>query len=110
MRAPSVFVMVFEMTYRYVGVLLEEVRSMIIAYRLRSGKKKALEMKHMGSFAGHLLLRGFDRAERVHAAMCCRGYSLKHIPPARRRIKPSDIIVMLIVCVPSVLLRVVPLY
>jgi len=102
---PMVFVMVFEMTYRYIGVLLEEVRSMATAYRLRSGSRKALEMRHMGPFVGQLLLRGFDRAERIHAAMCCRGYSLKEMPPARRRVRSADLFALLAVCLPSALLR-----
>jgi cobalt/nickel transport system permease protein len=105
LHAPMVFVMVFEMTFRYIGVLLEEVYSMTTAYKLRAGNKKALEMRHMGSFVGQLLLRGFDRAERVHAAMRCRGYSLKHVPPSRRRFKYSDALALAAVCLPSLLLR-----
>ena len=110
LRVPSFFVMIFEMTYRYIGVLPEEVHSMQTAYRLRSGTKKALSVKHMGSFTGHLLLRGFDRAERVHTAMCCRGYSLKSAPPSRKRLAPSDIVTLIAVCVLSILLRMFHLY
>ena len=106
LHVPLIFVMVFEMTYRYVGVLLEEVYSMTTAYKLRSGTRKALEMRHMGSFVGHLLLRGFDRAERVHAAMRCRGYSLYHIPPQRRRFKGSDALALAIIGLASMILRV----
>jgi len=105
LHVPMVFVMVFEITFRYIGVLLEEVHSMTTAYKLRSGGKKALEMRHMGSFVGQLLLRGFDRAERVHAAMRCRGYSLKHVPPARRRLQRADLIALAAVCLTSLLLR-----
>lgn len=105
LHVPMTFVMVFEMTFRYIGVLLEEVHAMTTAYKLRSGTKKALEMRHMGSFVGQILLRGFDRAERVHAAMRCRGYSLKHIPPARKRFLGSDLLALLAVCVPAILLR-----
>jgi len=104
-RLPLVFVMVFETTHRYIGLLLEEAHSMSTAYKLRSGKKRALEMRHMGSFAGRLLLRGFDRAERVHAAMRCRGFSLNHVPPARRGLRVSDILALAAVCVPAALLR-----
>ena len=106
-HVPSFFVMVFEMTYRYIGVLLEEVRSMQIAYRLRSGTRKSLDIRHMGPFLGQLLLRGFDRAERVHAAMSCRGYTLKNIPPAKRRMKATDVLAIAMVCIPSIVLRVV---
>ena len=106
LHIPTIFVMVFEMTFRYVGVLLEEVHSMTTAYKLRSGAKRNLEMRHMGSFVGQLLLRGFDRAERVHAAMRCRGYSLNHLPPPRRRLQGSDTIALAAICIPSLLLRV----
>jgi cobalt/nickel transport system permease protein len=105
LRVPMVFVMIFEMTFRYIGVLLEEVHSMTTAYKLRSGNKNALEMKHVGSFAGQILLRGFDRAERIHAAMRCRGYSLMHVPPARQRLKCADVFALAAVCLPSLLLR-----
>jgi len=105
LRVPMIFVMVFEMTFRYIGVLFEEVYSMTTAYKLRAGNKKSLDMHHMGSFAGQLLLRGFDRAERVHAAMRCRGYSLHSISPARRQFQTSDALVLTAICLPTVLLR-----
>jgi cobalt/nickel transport system permease protein len=105
LHVPMVFVLVFEMTFRYIGVLLEEVCSMTTAYKLRNGNKKTLEMRHMGSFVGQLLLRGFDRAERVHAAMRCRGYSLNHIPPPPRRLQCTDALALIAVCLPSLLLR-----
>jgi len=107
LHVPMMFVLVFEMTFRYIGVLLEEAYSMTTAYRLRSGTKKALEISHTGPFIGHLFLRGADRAERVHAAMRCRGYSLKNIPTARRRLKVPDLIVMSAVCLSCVLLRII---
>jgi len=109
LRIPVVFILVFEMTYRYIGVLAEEALSMTIAYRLRSGVKKSLDIRHMGAFAGQLLLRGFDRAERVHAAMRCRGYSLRRALPARRKFRASDALWIAAVCVPAVLFRFIRL-
>ena len=105
LRVPMIFIIVFETTFRYIGVLLEEIHTTATAYRLRSGTKKALEMRHMGSFVGQLMLRGFDRAERVHAAMRCRGYSLNHLPPARREFQASDMLATAIICLPTILLR-----
>ena len=108
LHVPMVFVMVFEMTFRYIGVLMEEAYSMTTAYKLRSGNKsnkRALEMRHMGSFVGQLLLRGFDRAERVHAAMRCRGYSLRHLQPPRRQLQFLDVLVLTTTCLSSLLLR-----
>jgi len=110
MHVPMIFVMVFETTFRYISVLLEEAHSMIIAYRLRSGTKKALEMKHMGTFTGQLVLRGFDRAERVHMAMRCRGYSLSSVPTSPKRLSISDIIVLLLICTSAILLRFINIF
>ena len=105
MRVPMIFVMVFETTFRYISVLLEEVHTMVLAYKLRSGLKKALEMKDMGTFVGQLVLRGFDRAERVHMAMRCRGYSLSRLPPTPQRFKVTDALALAIICIPTILLR-----
>jgi cobalt/nickel transport system permease protein len=110
LRAPALFVLVFEMTFRYIGLMFEEAYSMITAYKLRSGNKKALEMRHMGSCAGQLILRGFERAGRVHAAMCCRGYPLRHVPPARRRLQYRDALALAAVCAPSLLLRFITVW
>ena len=63
------------MTYRYLSVLLEEAGQMALAYRLRSNGERSIRMRDMGSFLGQLLLRSFDRAERVYTAMTCRGFS-----------------------------------
>jgi cobalt/nickel transport system permease protein len=78
MRVPAMLVAVFELTYRYIGVLLDEAGSMYTAYSLRANKK-GIEMRHMGSFLGQLLIRSFDRAERVYAAMRCRGYNMTRV-------------------------------
>ena len=83
MHVPEIFVTLFEMIYRYIGVLLEEASSMYTAYMLRSTEYKGLQMRHMGSFVGQMLIRSFDRADRVFAAMKCRGYPFRTPEPAR---------------------------
>ena len=109
-HVPAVFVAVFETTYRYIGVLLEEASSMTTAYKLRSGGRKALDMSHMGAFVGQMLLRGFDRAERVHAAMECRGYSLTRIGGQNRRFLPKDALAAAALCLPPALLRFIHIW
>jgi cobalt/nickel transport system permease protein len=107
LRTPGIFITMFEMTYRYIGVLLYEAYSMNIAYSLRaysprahsprSRNRKSIEMKDMGSFAGFLLIRSFDRADRVYNAMKCRGYALQSIPQNSKRLKLKDITFLCIV-------------
>jgi cobalt/nickel transport system permease protein len=63
------------LTMRYIATLLNEAETMWTAYALRSPGARAVRMKDMGVFMGQLLLRNFDRAERVFCAMKCRGFS-----------------------------------
>jgi cobalt/nickel transport system permease protein len=63
------------MTWRYISALLDEAQDMVTAYSLRAPGARGVRMRDMGSFAGQLLLRSFDRAERVYSAMKCRGFS-----------------------------------
>jgi len=101
LRLPKFFIIMFELTYRYIGVLLNETYSMSIAYSLRSPNRKGIKMNDMGSFAGVLLIRGFDRAERVYNAMKCRGYTsgqtVQNIPQ-NKRLSINDFIFLFIVC------------
>ena len=62
-------------------------------------------MKHMGPFVGQLLLRSFDRADRVYAAMKCRGYgNALHVHSIPRWGK-NDCIFILVTCLPCIFLR-----
>lgn len=104
-HVPGVFVTLFEMTYRYIAVLLEEAGSMYTAYLLRHTHRKGLELRHMGSFVGQLLLKSFDRAERIYAAMQCRGYAFHTRLRSRRPLRTADWLFLLATAVPFVLLR-----
>jgi cobalt/nickel transport system permease protein len=92
LRIPGIFITMFEMTYRYIGVLLIQAYSMSIAYSLRCANKRGIEIKDMGSFAGQLLLRSFDRADRVYNAMKCRGYALQNISRNSGKLALSDVV------------------
>jgi len=117
LKIPYVFIIVFEMTYRYIGVLFKEAHSMYTAYSLRStasrsntsrrGTTKGIEMRDMGSFAGQLLIRSFDRADRVYNAMKCRGYALRSVPQDGRKLAKGDIVFFAAVSVLCVVFRFV---
>lgn len=107
MRLPSVFISLFEMTYRYVGALAAEAFSMYTAYSLRGKNKRGIEMKDMGSFAGQLLIRSFDRAERVYQAMRCRGYPAAAGGMQARPLSVRDLLFLVAVCASSLFFRFV---
>ncbi|TFG81434.1 MAG: hypothetical protein E4G74_04145 [Erysipelotrichales bacterium] len=109
MRIPETFIVLFEMTYRYIGSLLEETTIMITAYRLRRNSDKGIDMRHMGSFVGQLLIRSFDRAQQVYDAMKCRGYGLYARHMKSTRLKMPDYIFLLSACGLPLLFRFVNL-
>jgi cobalt/nickel transport system permease protein len=107
LHVPDIFVTLFEMIYRYIGALLDEASTMYTAYMLRSTSHRGLQMKHMGSFVGQLLIRSYDRAERVYAAMKCRGYGDTARHRKRKPLQASDYGYLAAACLPFILLRVI---
>lgn len=74
LRVPGMFLTLLLLTYRYVGVMTEEVAIMTDAYKLRAPGQKGIHYTAWGSFLGQLLLRSMDRAEELYAAMRLRGF------------------------------------
>jgi cobalt/nickel transport system permease protein len=75
-RLPKVFVELSLLIYRYIFVLIEEAVAVKDAQRVRLGYGSWRQgMRSVGTLGGILVLRAYDRAERVFAAMIARGYS-----------------------------------
>jgi cobalt/nickel transport system permease protein len=72
---PDVFTGQLHFLYRYLFVLADEGGRMHRASQLRAPGGGALKLARFGPLAGHLLLRSWGRAERVHMAMLARGGS-----------------------------------
>lgn len=71
---PDVFATQLLFLYRYVFVLAEEALSMSRARDLRSFGSRGTGIRVFGQMMGHLLLRTYARADRIHSAMLCRGF------------------------------------
>lgn len=74
---PQAFTVQLLFLYRYIFVLTEEAGRASQARELRSCGKKGLGIRSFGSLIGHLLLRTWQRAERIHTAMLARGFTGK---------------------------------
>lgn len=70
---PRVFTAQLSFLFRYAFVLGGEASRMSTARDLRSNGR-ALRVVETGPMLGHLLLRAFARAERIHHAMRARGF------------------------------------
>ena len=74
LHVPAMLVTLLLLTYRYVGVMTEELAIMTDAYHLRAPGQKGIHVSAWGSFLGQLLLRSMDRAQELYSSMLLRGY------------------------------------
>jgi cobalt/nickel transport system permease protein len=72
---PRVFAVQLLFLHRYIFVLTDEGGRVARARQLRSCGRKGLGLRQFGPLVGHLLLRTWERAERIHMAMLARGFS-----------------------------------
>lgn len=72
---PQVFAVQLLFLYRYLFVLTEEAARTTRARDLRSFGERGAGVAIFGSQIGHLLLRTWQRAERIHMAMLARGFA-----------------------------------
>lgn len=105
LRIPKIFVMQIMLTYRYLGLLIAEAGNMTTAYHLRSSRQKGIRLEHAGTFMGQLLLRSFDRAEKVYVAMKLRGFNGEYHFALSEKMKTGDFLYGLILCVLFLLMR-----
>lgn len=71
---PRPFTVQLLFLYRYIFVLTDEAGRASRARELRSCGKKGQGMTSFTALVGHLLLRTWQRAERIHVAMLSRGF------------------------------------
>lgn len=91
LKVPKLFVLQLLLTYRYLTVLMEEVARTLTAYTLRAPGQKGIGYKAWGSLTGQLLLRSFDKAERLYQAMQLRGFEGDFPDAPIGRMKSGDI-------------------
>lgn len=77
LHIPAKLVHLFFFTVRYVGVLGHEQAKLRCAMKVRGFRPRANmhTVRTYGYLVGMLLVRSFDRSERIVAAMKCRGFN-----------------------------------
>ncbi|MDH5545406.1 MAG: cobalt ECF transporter T component CbiQ [Gammaproteobacteria bacterium] len=77
LRCPTILVQMFLFTYRFIFVFVEEIKRKDTAMKSR-GFEKRFDMRTLttvGNFIGTLIIRSFERTERVYKAMLSKGYT-----------------------------------
>lgn len=95
LKVPGIFIQVAEFALRYIEVLAQESKSMLIARRSRAYQKSRFftlkDLQEIGNLIGMLFIRSYARAERIYIAMLSRGYSAEMVSNAEAPLKPADI-------------------
>ena len=91
---PRVFAMQLNILYRYLFVVAGEGERMAMARALRAPNRRGFGIGSFAPLAGHLLLRTWERAERVHLAMLSRGFNGQFPCVARQTFGIPEIIYM----------------
>jgi cobalt/nickel transport system permease protein len=81
-RVPALFVTTLALMYRYLFVLVDEAERMHCARASRTFISKTFRFRAhhirvwqaLGTVIGQLFVRSTERAERIYAAMCARGW------------------------------------
>ena len=74
-RFPALLITTLALMYRYLFVLVDEAERMQRARASRTfTKQRAHVWKSLATIIGQLFVRSTERAERIYAAMCARGW------------------------------------
>ena len=98
LHVPELLVTLLLLTYRYIGVMLEEVGIMSQSYRLRSPGQKGIHISAWGSFLGQLLLRSMDRAESLYHSMLQRGFRGEYYYAEVPQCSVSSVVFTIVCC------------
>jgi cobalt/nickel transport system permease protein len=96
---PQILVINLSFLYRYLFVLTEEAQRMKQARDCRRVGRARFkeECKILSSMLGTLLIRSFERAERMHSAMLSRGFSGDFQVVSPRRFTWRDLVFLALV-------------
>lgn len=77
LKCPRMLVQMLLFTYRYTYTLLEEMQRMNTSMKARGfiAGTNAYTLLTYGNFVGTLLVRSFERTERIYKAMLSKGYT-----------------------------------
>lgn len=74
-RVPALLVTVLALMYRYLFLLVEESARLARARRSRTlGRGRLVAWRSSAGIVARLFVRSSERAERIYAAMCARGW------------------------------------
>ncbi len=87
---PDIFIMVLDITIKYLYLLGEFSLNLLYALKLRSVGKNNKKYHTLGGIAGNMFLQSRELAQEMHQAMECRGFSGEYRVPSKRKLVWQD--------------------
>jgi len=77
LRIPNKIVQMISFIYRYIFVISDELYKTRLSVKSRNVNKKSYFLKHqvLGNVIGMIMIRSYERGERIRDAMISRGYN-----------------------------------
>lgn len=93
---PGLLIHLALLSYRYLFVIGDELARLRVALRVRGFRNRAdaHAYRAVAAASGTLLVRGYERAERVAAAMRCRGFDGRFRSLAEFRTHAADVVAL----------------
>ncbi|OIN96859.1 MAG: cobalt ECF transporter T component CbiQ [Deltaproteobacteria bacterium CG1_02_45_11] len=101
LKVPTKLVHLFVFTYRYLHVIHREYLRLLNSMKIRAFRPRTdwHTYKTFAYLVGMLLVRSFDRAQRVHNAMLCRGFRGNFYTLSEFSLKGKDVIFIVLMVV-----------
>jgi cobalt/nickel transport system permease protein len=101
-RVPQKLLYLLFLSYRYIFVIYAEYLRLRDAMRIRGFKPSTAvhTYKTFGYLIGMLLLRSFERSERIYNAMLCRGFQGRFFLLDHFKVIKKDIVLLIVLLLP----------
>jgi cobalt/nickel transport system permease protein len=93
---PDIFILVFEITLKYIYLLGRIAEDALQALKLRSIGRNKGKYGNISSIIGNLFIKSKEMAEEMYSAMECRGFTGEYRVYSRLRITLADSIYIII--------------
>lgn len=94
----AAFILIFELTLRYIVLLGQTASDLLISMRLRSVGRNNAKYSGMAAVAGTAFLKSQHYSQYTYDAMRCRCFTGEYINSSRLRLKPIHAIYISILC------------
>lgn len=97
-KLPDIFILILDITIKYIFILGEFSIDMLYALRLRSVGKNEKKHQSLSNLMGCLFLKSKEMAELTCSAMECRGFDGHYLSATKWRLKFGDYIYIVANC------------